>query len=157
MLRHYSQTEGRELPDIGHVQGNPRQYQERLAQYVTQQGIALSYAEDIAPTRGISEGGKITLLPGMSPAENFATLVHELAHEILHRRKNRVEISKRQKETEAEAVAFVVSKAVGLETGNACRNYIQLYRRDAAVLVESLGNIRLAASQILERICNQHS
>jgi hypothetical protein len=42
----------------------------------------------------------------------FATLVDELAHEILHGGKNRVEISKQQKETEAEAVAFVVSKAV---------------------------------------------
>jgi hypothetical protein len=92
----------------------------------------------------------------MPPAESFATLVHELAREIIHRRKNRVEISKRQRETEAEAVAFVVSKAVGLETGNACKNYIQLCRGDAALLVESLGIIRLAASQILEGICDQH-
>ena len=92
----------------------------------------------------------------MALAENFATLVHELAHEIIHRRKNRVEISKRQRETAAEAVAFVVSKAVGLETGNACKNYIQLYRGDATLLVESLGIIILAASQILERICDQH-
>jgi hypothetical protein len=92
----------------------------------------------------------------MALAENFATLVHELAHEIIHRRKNRVEISKRQRETAAEAVAFVVSKAVGLETGNACKNYIQLYRGDATLLVESLGIIILAASQILEGICDQH-
>jgi len=29
---------------------------------------------------GMSYGGKIVLLPGQSKAEEFATLVHELAH-----------------------------------------------------------------------------
>ena len=42
--------------------------------FVTEQGIALEYSEDIAPARGTSAGGKITLLPGQSPAEEFATL-----------------------------------------------------------------------------------
>jgi antirestriction protein ArdC len=152
----YSQTEGRELPNIGAVQGEPAHYQERLAEFVAGQGIALHYAENIAPARGISEGGKITLLPGMSSAETFATLAHECAHEMLHRQKNLTEISKRQRETEAEAVAFVVCRAIGLETGNACQNYIQLYRGDAALLMESLENVRLAASRILDAI-SDHS
>jgi antirestriction protein ArdC len=148
----YSQTEGRELPNIGTVQGDPSHNQERLTEFVAGQSIALQYSEDIAPARGISEGGRITLLPGMSPAETFATLVHECAHEMLHRQKNRAELTKRHKETEAEAVAFVVCHAVGLETGNACQNYIQLYRGDAALLVESLERIQSAASRILDCI-----
>jgi hypothetical protein len=148
----YSQTEGRELPGIGHVQGDPRHHQERLAEFVAAQGIVLQYSEEIAPARGVSEGGQITLLPGMSPAETFATLVHECAHELLHRQKNRGETSKRQRETEAEAVAFIVCRAVGLETGNACQNYIQLYKGDAALLVENLENVRLAASRILDYV-----
>jgi hypothetical protein len=148
----YSQTEGRELPGIGSVQGDPRHYQERLTQFVSTQGIAIYYSDDIAPARGISEGGKITLLPAMSPAETFATLAHECAHELLHRHNNRGNISKRQRETEAEAVAFVVCRAIGLETRHACQNYIQLYRGDAALLMESLESVRSAASRILDRI-----
>jgi antirestriction protein ArdC len=151
----YSQTEGPELPNIGTVKGDPSGYQDRLGQFVAAQGIELCYAEEIAPARGMSEGGKITLLPGMSPAETFATLVHECAHEMLHRQKNRSEISKRQRETEAEAVAFVVCHAIGLETDHACQNYIQLYQGDAALLMESLENIRTAASRILDAICEQ--
>jgi len=150
----YSQTEGRNLPSIGSVDGDPTHYLERLTQFVTGQGVVLRYAEEIAPARGVSEGGKITLLPGMSPAETFATLVHECAHEMLHRQENRAELSKRQKETEAEAVAFVVCRAVGLETGNACQNYIQLYRGDAALLMESLESVLLPASRILDTICD---
>jgi antirestriction protein ArdC len=148
----YSQTEGQDLPTIGRVQGDPSRYQERLTHFVGAQGIALAYSDDIAPAKGISEGGKITLIRGMAPAESFATLVHECAHELLHRTANRKEISKRQRETESEAVAFVVCRAVGLETGTTCQNYIQLYRGDAALLMESLERVQSAASRILEGI-----
>ena len=80
-----SQTDGQELPTIGSVNGEPREYRESLAKFVTEQGIALEYSQDIAPARGTSAGGKIALLPGQSPAEEFATLAHELAHEMMHR------------------------------------------------------------------------
>jgi antirestriction protein ArdC len=145
----YSQTEGQELPTIGRVEGDPSGFQERLKQFVAAQGIALAYSGDIAPAKGISEGGKITILPGMSPAESFATLVHECAHELLHRAANRKETSKPQRETEAEAVAFVVCRGIGLDTGTACQNYIQLYQGDSALLMESLERVQSAASRIL--------
>jgi antirestriction protein ArdC len=148
----YSQTEGRELPGIGTVEGDPARYHERLERFVADVGIELRYTEDIAPARGMSEGGKIALLSGMSPAETFATLVHECAHELLHRGANRPLLSKRHRETEAEATAYVVCHTIGLETGTASQNYIQLYNGDAALLVESLENIRSASSKVLAGI-----
>jgi len=147
----YSQTEGRELPAIGRVEGDPSGNLDALAAFTKVQGISLRYDEAIAPARGISEGGKITLLPGMPPAELFGTLAHELAHELLHRQ-NPAATTKRQRETEAEAVAFVVSHAIGLETGTASQDYIQLYRGDAGLLRDSLENVRNAASKILTGI-----
>jgi hypothetical protein len=42
--------------------------------------IMLSYSDQIAPAKGLSHGGKITLLSGMQPAEEFSTLAHEIAH-----------------------------------------------------------------------------
>jgi hypothetical protein len=75
-----SQTDGQELPEIGNVNGDPREHRERLGKFVTDQGILLEYSQDIAPARGTSAGGKITLLPGQTPAEEFATLAHEVAH-----------------------------------------------------------------------------
>ena len=75
-----SQTDGQELPEIGSVNGDPCEYRERLGKFIAEQGIAFEYSQDIAPARGTSAGGKITLLPGQSPAEEFATLAHELAH-----------------------------------------------------------------------------
>jgi ribulose bisphosphate carboxylase small subunit len=75
-----SQTDGQPFPEIGSVNGDPCQYRERLAKFVAEHGIALEYSDDIAPARGISSGGKITLLPGQSLAEEFATLAHEVGH-----------------------------------------------------------------------------
>jgi len=147
-----SQTDGQELPTIGSVNGDPREYRERLAKCVAEQGIALEYSEEIAPARGTSAGGKITLLPGQSPAEEFATLAHELAHEMMHRAERRSSTSKRIRETEAEAVAFVVCSGIGLETGSAAQDYIGLYGGDATLLGESLEYVQRTATQILNAI-----
>jgi len=56
------------------------------------------YSQDIAPARGTSAGGKITLLPGQAPAEDFSTLAHEVAHELMHRDERRTSTSKRSRE-----------------------------------------------------------
>jgi hypothetical protein len=50
---------------------------------------------------------------------------------MMHRDERRSSTSKRSRETEAEAVAFVVCHAIGLETGSASQDYIQLYEGDA--------------------------
>lgn len=147
-----SQTEGQELPAVCSVSGDPREYLGRLAAFVNRLAIVLEYSEDIAPALGSSSGGKITLLPGQSPAGEFMTLSHELAHELMHRNERRSATSKRVRETEAEAVAFVVSQAIGLETISAARNYIQLYDGDATLLTESLEYIHRTANLLLEAI-----
>ena len=147
-----SQTDGQPLPEIAGVQGNPRESLERLKTLADDKGIALEFSEDIAPARGTSAGGKITLLPGQAPAEEFATLAHELAHEMLHRDERRNGTSKSVRETEAEAVSFVVCSAIGLEAGTAAQDYIQLYEGDAKLLTESLDRIQQTASRILTAI-----
>ena len=68
---------------------------------------------------------------------------------MMHRDERRKSTSKRSRETEAEAVAFVVCHAIGLETGSASQDYIQLYEGDAMLLTDSLEHFRLAATQIL--------
>ena len=53
------------------------------------------------------------------------------------------------RETEAEAIAFVIGKAVGLETGTASADYINLYHGNASLLIESLEVIQQASAVIL--------
>ena len=56
------------------------------------------------------------------------------------------------RELEAEAVAFVVGGAVGLNTTDASRDYIHLYRGDREALSASLDRIQRAASVILTAV-----
>ena len=150
-----SQTEGAELPEFSErVSGSAGEYRDRLVDFVITQGIALEFKESIAPALGMSYGGKIALLPGQSSAEEFSTLVHELAHEMLHKAERRTATTKTVRETEAEAVAFVVGKAIGLQTGRASADYIQLYHGNAALLTESLEVIQKTSAVILSAIEN---
>ncbi len=143
------QTEGKELPGMDGVKGEVGEHRDRLVDFITAQGIELEFNERIAPAMGMSYGGKIVLLPGQSKAEECATLVHELAHEMLHKAERRTQTTKTVRETEAEAIAFVVSKAVGLQTGTASADYIQLYHGNALLLAESLEVIQKASAVIL--------
>jgi antirestriction protein ArdC len=145
-----SQTEGADLPELsqkitGDVGGN----RDRLLSFLATQNIALEYKESIAPAMGVSYGGKIVLLPGQSEAEEFSTLIHELAHEMLHKANRRTATTKVVRETEAEAIAFVVGKAIGLEGGSTSADYIQLYHGNAALLAESLEVIQRTSAVIL--------
>jgi len=144
-----SQTDGVDLPALNEVTGDPGENIDRLAAFVKSKGIQLVYNANIAPALGMSYGGRIALLPGQSKAETFATLVHETAHELLHRSDRRTATTKTVRETEAEAVAFVVGKAVGLVNEEASASYIQLYKGNASLLAESLEVIQQTASIIL--------
>ncbi len=73
-------SQGKDLPALTEVQGDVGGYRERLVKFVESQNVTLNYSERIAPAKGLSFGGKITLLSGMQAAEEFSTLVHEIAH-----------------------------------------------------------------------------
>ena len=144
-----SQTDGAELPEMRQIQGDVGENCDRLVAFIERQGIELMYSENIAPALGMSYGGRIAILPELSDAEEFSTLVHELAHEMLHKAERRTATTKVVRETEAEAIAFVIAKAVGLETGTASADYIHLYHGNASLLAESLEVIQQTSAVIL--------
>ena len=148
-----SQTDGAELPQFSErTTGEVGEYRDRLIAFTEVQGIELEFKDSIAPALGMSYGGRIAILPGQAPAEEFSTLVHELAHEMLHKAERRTATTKTVRETEAEAIAFVVSKTIGLDAGRASADYIHLYHGNAALLTESLEVIQRTSALILSAI-----
>jgi len=150
-----SQTDGKPLPDFARVDGDPGVYAERLKEYVSSRRIKLEYSEALGPAEGVSCGGVIRVRKGLSDAEEFSVLVHELAHEMVHKNRDRMPKDKKVRETEAEAVAFVVCHGVGLETNGASSDYIQLYDGDRKTLLESLERIQRTAAEILGAITGE--
>jgi N-terminal domain of anti-restriction factor ArdC len=144
-------TDGKPLAELSSAEGNPSGYIEKLKQFIAQRGIALEYSDAIYPAQGQCSADKITLLPGQSAAEEFNTLAHETGHLLLHMADRRAETTKTVRETEAEAVAFVVCEAVGLKAKNSA-DYIHLYSGSKETLVASLEYIQRTSAEILAAI-----
>jgi len=147
-----SQTEGEELPELADRTGDPGDRLSHLEDVVRRKGIELLYDEIPSGALGTSAGGKITVLPDLSPAESFAVLAHELGHELLHRGDRRSETTKTIRELEAEAVAYVVCRSAGLECSTHSSDYIQLYSGDEKLLLQSLELIRDVAAGIIAEL-----
>ena len=150
-----SQTDGGELPEFAKVEGNPGQALERLKELVSEHGIELEYSNHIGPAEGASEGGRIILRTDLEPASEFSVLVHELVHEMLHQSEGELSESKTARETEAEAVAFAVCQAVGLDTSTAASDYIQLYDGKKETLLASLKRIKDTAGEIIGAVTDE--
>ena len=146
-----SQTDGEPLPEPARVSGDPSGFTARVKTIIAERGITLDHTDVPSDALGVSRGGRISIRPDLEPAIEFSVLVHELAHELLHRGDDRP-ASKTVRETEAEAVAFVVSQAIGLETGTAASDYIQLFDGKAETLAHSLDRIQKTAADIIAAI-----
>jgi antirestriction protein ArdC len=144
-----SQTDGEDLPQLAGIHGDPGTLLPRLEDLIRQNGIMLS--DEVLPvgTKGASLKGKIYIAEGLAAAERFAVLAHELAHEWMHGDEHRQEGTKIIRETEAEAVAYVVCRAFGLDCSTRSSDYIQLHRGNANTLADSLQRIQQAATGII--------
>lgn len=147
-----NQTEGEPLPEFASVAGDPGPYTDRLMAFIAERGIKLEYSRRIAPALGACSGGTILVLPNLSPATHLSTLAHELGHALLHKCDRGERVSRMVRETEAEAVAFVVCQAIGLDSIGASADYVTLYQGDAQTLGASLERVQRVASEIIAAI-----
>lgn len=147
-----SQTEGDELPEFGVIHGDPGQLMTRLEDLIRRSGITITDATLPMGAEGVSMQGEIQIATGLDSAERFAVLVHELAHEWMHTAEDRRRSAKTVNETEAEAVAYVVCRALGLDCSTRSSDYIQLYRGNDQTLTDSLGRIQQTAAKIIQSL-----
>ena len=145
-----SQTEGDDLPEVANVAGDPGSYIPAVEDLLESWNIELLYEQIESGADGVSKKGTIVISPDLEPAKQLLTLIHEAAHELLHAdKKRREETTKTIRETEAEAVAYVVASALGIDCVDHSSDYIQLYSGDAEVLGKSMEAIQQTSSRIL--------
>ena len=156
-----SQTEGRELPNIGasELTGEVEHFTE-IFDCLTELSPLPIEMEDFP---GVAKGyasfqeQRIVIRPGMSQMQTIKTLVHEIAHAKLHdpahlspeERKQR-----REKEVEAESVAYVVCQHFGLDISEYSFGYIVGWSRgrELTELKASLDCIQSTAGEIINAI-----
>lgn len=147
-----SQTEGNDLAEVPSLVGDPGANLSYLEAIVRNRQIELRYEDIPGGALGLSHGGRITIQSGLSDVDRFAVLAHELGHEMLHHAERRSETDKKVRETEAEAVAFVVCRSIGIDCASHASDYIQMYQGDENTLMRSLENVRSVSSGILVKL-----
>lgn len=150
-----SQTEGEELPSFNPVSAvkDVNGYQKlftALAKTTDYKIEFVALAKDTCKGTCNFTTHTITIREGMSESENLSTLIHEIAHSMLHENKYN---SRNQAEVEAESVAFVVSTFLGLDTSSYSFPYIVGWEEnDESLLRHSLKRIRDAAHVLITQI-----
>ena len=146
-----SQTEGEDLPKLSEISGSAADNLMYLESVYDTLNIKLETRPMPDGTRGVSLGGHVVVKEGLNEAMRFRVLAHELGHELMHRDIVGDEVIKNHKliETEAEAVAFVVCKAHGVDTQALSSEYICLHRGDNKLLMASLDRIQQTATRII--------
>lgn len=97
--------------------------------------------------------GRIAIRGGMSEVQTFKTLVHETAHSILHGNGcEQEEASRKRREVQAEGVAFVVCKALGIDSDDYSFGYLAAWGGDTKEVLAELEVIRKTANAILDKV-----
>ena len=122
---------------------------EQLKAFLFGHNVELAY-QSLAPgLMGYTDGRRITCGLHQPTHVEFATLAHETAHVLLHfptDGSNRPDLVTR--ETEAEAVTFLLCSQLGLDGTEASIEYIQSYRGTPDTLDGSLERIRTTAMRL---------
>jgi hypothetical protein len=131
-----AQTDGTPAPEVVHRLVGPDRAgtYPRLSTYAR----SLGYVVDDVTLDGVSNGEcdfarrRIRVEVRNAPAQRTKTLAHELAHALLHEH----ESDRALAELEAESIAYLVCRAVGLDTGEYSFGYVASWAGggDAALL-----------------------
>jgi len=153
-----SQTDGEQLasmPGVPYLAGDgPAGLWDAVAELITEAGFQITRRALAARVRGETNytNRVVTVGDELSPAEAAHILTHELGH-IEADHEHRDDISRAQRETEADSIAYIVCSALGFDVREKATFYVaQWSNGDGAVLEAAVAVIHRAASRILTRL-----
>ncbi len=140
-----AQTDGEPLPPPPEWKSPEKNkvLNSQLLQLARNRGIVVSFRNLPGETQGLSRGGAIDI----SLTAGTKTLVHEIAHELMHKDKNNLQ-NREIKELEAEGVSYVVCRHFGLDNLN-CPNYLALFNLKSDEIYSHMERIRDTAHMII--------
>ena len=159
-----SQTDGKELPDIGvnELSESVEDYEEFMQVLTEVSPVPITYEDIEGEAKGYFHitDHRIAIQEGMSQSQTVKTAIHEVAHAKLHDRERNQDIDavldkdRNTKEVEAESVAYTVCQHFGIDTSDYSFGYIAGWSsdRDMKELKSSLDTIRKTASELITGI-----
>ena len=157
-----SQTEGRELPQIGvsELTGEVDDFSGVYERLAALSPLPVEQVDFPGPAKGYTSfsENRVVVKPGMSQAQTIKTLVHEIAHAKLHKPTDILSElpakDKHQKEVEAESIAYVVCQHFGIDTSEYSLAYVAGWSKgkELSELKSSLQTIHATAGEIIDAI-----
>jgi antirestriction protein ArdC len=130
----------------------------RLHAFLVGHNVELEYQHLTPGLVGYTNGRRITCSLGQPAPVEFATLVHETTHLLLHFPADRSARPDRiTRETEAEAVAYLLCAQLGLAGTEASVDYIKSYRGTPDTLDASFERIHSTAQRLVTEIDAVHA
>lgn len=163
-----AQTHGEPLPTFPEPEllegAAPAGLWDGIAAQITAHGFDLRTAESAREIRGANAQTDyttrvVTVRADMEPASRTKSLIHELAHVMLHGPENPdASVHRGIGEVEAESVALLVAAAHGMDTSQYTVPYVATWARnvpgtdEVAVVLHTLDRVRTAATTILDQL-----
>lgn len=152
-----SQTEGEDIPQFFHPMGDD--YQElylKLKTLIEGKGIKVLEVKGLGTCQGLSKGGEININSEIDGSNKFLTLIHEYAHELLHKTDDTRNLPVETKELQAEATTYIVAKYLGLESP-VSKDYLKNWKATPKTLMEELNLIFKASQTIINLLSEEES
>lgn len=131
------------------------QVYERTAAWLTAQGWDVAREPMPGQLDGytVHETRRVRIDASLSPADAAATILHEAAHAILHEDTTDYVAHRGQAEVEAESVAYVVGRLLGMDTSPSSVGYIAGWSKgDREVIAASVTAVQDATHRLAEAL-----
>ena len=157
-----SQTDGKPIPslEVNELTASVKDYALLTAAIEQVSPVPMRFDEIEGDAKGYySDADKeICIQVGMGESQTIKTMIHEVAHAMLHNsdfmKQNGEEKDRLTKETEAESIAFTVCSALGIDTSDYSFPYVASWAsgKEMKELKDSMDTIRLTAADFLEKL-----
>ena len=157
-----SQTDGEPIPslEVNELTASVKDYALLTAAIEQVSPVPIRFDEIEGEAKGYYSDidKEICIQVGMGESQTIKTMIHEVAHAMLHNsdfmKQNGEEKDRLTKETEAESIAFTVCSALGIDTSDYSFPYVASWAsgKEMKELKDSMDTIRLAAANFLEKL-----
>jgi len=160
-----SQTDGKPIPELEakELLSDVEGYQDMIHAVETVSPVPIEMEEIAGESKGYfdREARRIAVQENMSESQTLKTMIHEVAHSMLHNKEMEQDEQARKdrntKEVEAESIAYTVCQHFGVDTSEYSFGYIAGWSsgRDTKELKSSMDTIRRTASELITGIEEQ--
>ena len=160
-----SQTDGKPIPELEaqELLSTVEGYEDFVQALMNVAPVPIGFEDIPGDSKGYfhTEEKRIAVQENMSESQTLKTMVHEVAHSMLHNKEiNRDDLieepakDRNTKEVEAESVAYTVCQHFGIDTSGYSFGYIAGWSsgKDMKELKSSLDTIRKTASELITGI-----